>query len=248
MKKKFIKYLQKLTFKDIFIILLVILVGMFYITNNITNRELTNIKNKFIGTDTIQQYKDKNGNSYDMIDTPIFMNKKDLKNTDFYKDIKGLYDNPLIITKTKQVFHIDTVYAHSDTIITTTINDTTYHELQWHVKEPNNWYSMNGNTKVEGNFNNFNTTITGLNIKNELTLDIIEKDKQLKVIAKNSNPYMSNTDMKSVVIEPQKSKVLKEYFKPGKFSVGPYIGVGIDKSLNVSPQIGIGLTYTIFRF
>nr|DAT40561.1 MAG TPA: hypothetical protein [Caudoviricetes sp.] len=61
---------------------------------------------------------------------------------------------------------------------------------------------MNGNTKVEGNFNNFNTTITGLNIKNELTLDIIEKDKQLKVIAKNSNPYMSNTDMKSLVIEP----------------------------------------------
>ena len=54
MKKKFIKYLKKLTFKDIFIILLVILVGMFYITNNITNRELTNIKNKFIGTDTIQ--------------------------------------------------------------------------------------------------------------------------------------------------------------------------------------------------
>nr|DAO79809.1 MAG TPA: hypothetical protein [Caudoviricetes sp.] len=80
---------------------MVILVGMFYITNNITNRELTNIKNKFIGTDTIQQYKDKKGNSYDMIDTPIFMNKKDLKNTDFYKEIKGLYDNPLIITKTK---------------------------------------------------------------------------------------------------------------------------------------------------
>ena len=36
-----------------------------------------------------------------MIDTPIFMNKKELKNTDFYKEIKGLYDNPLIITKTK---------------------------------------------------------------------------------------------------------------------------------------------------
>ena len=183
-----------------------------------------------------------------MANMQVFRNKKELKHTDFYKEIKSIYDTPLFITKVKTEFRIDTIHATSDTIIKTVYNDTLYHNLRWHATEKDKWYSMNGDTRVKGNFDKFNTTITNLSVKNDITLDVIEKDKQLKVLARNTNPYIKNTEIKSVVIDPSKSKVLKEYFKPGRFSVGPYLGVGINKDMVVSPQIGVGITYTLFRF
>jgi len=83
-----------------------------------------------------------------------------------------------------------------------------------------------------------------------------EKDKALEIFVTPKYPGMTVTQIEGAVIDPYKSEVLKKMFPNKKFSVGPYVGVGIGAGvgLNGSPifgpvfNIGVGLQYSIIKF
>ncbi|MBO6271815.1 hypothetical protein J6O48_03430 [bacterium] len=56
-----------------------------------------------------------------------------------------------------------------------------------------------------------------------MTLNIIDdkKNKSLRIIGKTDNPYINITNMDGVVFDPTKSDILKKYYKPKKWSIGP---------------------------
>ena len=85
------------------------------------------------------------------------------------------------------------------------------------------------------------------NIHNLLD-DVIDNGKQLSVIAKTDNPYISISNMDGVMFDPSKSKYLKKYYKQKKWSIGPTIGYGLSKDLKLTPYIGIGISYGIIQF
>lgn len=83
-----------------------------------------------------------------------------------------------------------------------------------------------------------------------------EKDKALEIFVTPKYPGMKITEIEGAVIDPYKSDVLKTMFPNKKFSVGPYVGVGIGAGygLNGKPiagpvfNIGIGIQYSIIKF
>jgi hypothetical protein len=69
-------------------------------------------------------------------------------------------------------------------------------------------------------------------------------------------PGMKITEIEGAVIDPHKSDVLKTMFPNKKWSVGPYVGIGIGAGygLNGNPiagpvfNIGLGVQYSLFKF
>ena len=102
-----------------------------------------------------------------------------------------------------------------------------------------------GNTRIDQDEMGF-SFVTGLR----------EKDKALEIFVTPKYPGMKITDIEGAVIDPAKSDVLKKMFPNKKFSVGPYVGVGIGSGygLNGSPvtgaffNIGVGIQYSIIKF
>ena len=67
-------------------------------------------------------------------------------------------------------------------------------------------------------------------------------------------PDLKILNLEGAIIEPNKHPTLKKYTRKKKFSVGPYVGVGV--GLNMIPradvglglQFGVGLQYNLFQF
>ena len=171
-------------------------------------------------------------------------------NEELQKEIKNLKDNPVIITKVKTEFQIDTLYMESESVaenIDTVTGDKIY-DLKWSYSKEPEYFSLAGLTEVYGDFSKFTTRIDKLTVNSNLTLDVIDNGKTLEVITKSDNPYVNITGMQSVMIDPRQSKTLKKYFKQKRWGIGPQIGIGVDKNLKFTPYIGVGVSYNIFVF
>lgn len=238
-----IEFLKNFTFKDWMIVILSIGMLIFYIMYRNTRHDL--LYNNVIYNDSLTIYKNKVNEDYVAKNTYV-QTIKDLKKTnqELYEEIKNLEDNPLVIVKTKSEFIKDTIYANADSIH----HDSLYYNLHWSVNGEQQYYSLNGRTRVKFDFSDFSTLITDMRINTGITLDVIDDGQRFRVITKSDNPYINVNDINSVIIDPTQSQALKKYFNQKKFVVGPYIGVGIDKNLRVGPQLGIGLTYKLINF
>lgn len=242
---------KSFTFKDwLLLILSIVVLSLYFWGKHWENKSIEYANQRGIYTDSLTIYKNKLNEEYAAKYTMI-MNEKDLKlyNKELWNELKSLKDNPLVITKTNLETVVreiqaknDTVYVHDN--IETGLKDYTYN---WSAKD-SIWYSVKGISTVSGDFKTFNTTIPELKINSNLTLDLIETKQNLQVIAKTDNPYMNVSDIKSVVIDPRKSKILKSYFPQKKWGIGPQVGVGVTSDLKVRPYIGVGIQYSIFNF
>lgn len=87
--------------------------------------------------------------------------------------------------------------------------------------------------------------IINLEVNNEYAVIIGEesqgwfKPKKTFVEVINYNPYSSTEKLRTYQVEKPKNKL---------FSVGPYIGVGINQEGKFIPSVGIGLQYNILKF
>ena len=87
------------------------------------------------------------------------------------------------------------------------------------------------------------STKLDLKIKNEYSIIIgEEKDGFLKkksfVEIINKNPYSMTESLRTYEVSQKKKK----------FSIGPYIGYGIGVNFIPQATVGIGLTYSLFKF
>ena len=203
-----------------------------------------------VANDSLEYYKNKAHEEYVAKNTYI-LELEDIKkvNEDLYKEIKNLKDHPLVVTKTEIMYLHDTITTHVDSIIKQ-IDDKLYY---WSAQD-STFLQIAGITTIKSNGEEFENIISEVSMKANLDIDLIEtKDKQLKVIARSDNPYISFTDINSAVLDPTKSKVLKSYFKPKRFGFGPYVGGGVcvnpaTGQVYLSPSIGVAIHYDFIQF
>lgn len=236
---------QKLTLKDCAIILLLITSIIFFISSNYYKKKsLTPIVE--YSTDSLTTYKNRLNEEYAAKE--IFIQTIDqLKesNSNLAQEVKNLKDHPIIITNTVTEFRVDTVPMSSGDISKLDVN---LYKLPFKSEE-NTFYALEGAAYVNTitKPDSFNVVINNLSVPDSLTIDVIEKGKDLLVIAKPTNPYVSVNKMSSVIIDPTSSKNISKYFNK-RWSIGPYVGVGIDNRLNTGVSVGVSLQYSLFRF
>ena len=203
----------------------------------------------YVTNDSLEYYKNKAHEEYVAKNTYI-MELNDIKatNEELYKEIKNLKDHPIVVTKTEIQYKHDTITTQVDSIIKQ-IDDKLYY---WSAND-STYLQIAGITTITENGEKFENVISEVSMTAGLTFDLIEtKDKQLKVIAKSDNPYIEFNDINSAVLDPKESKVLKSYFKPKRFGVGPYVGGGLtvtpDGKFIVTPSVGLAVTWDIIQF
>lgn len=181
--------------------------------------------------DTIHTYKDRYNR---LVATTLAYeaNIKDLKllNNDLYNEISALKSKPVTAT------HITTTITHE-------VHDTTY--------------IIKSSDMVQGiterfDYSNPYRTLAGTISYHPDTLEMkIDSDKvyvdftvaldnKNNIHITSNNPYVKYNSISGFILPKQKKK---------RFSVGPYIGYGIDISNGKpNPQVGIGLSYGLIQF
>lgn len=223
---------------------LVMLMGLFYIQSRYyQHKSLTPVV--IYNTDSLSTYKNKLKEEY-ALNVSYVQTIDQLKheNNELALEYQKLKDNPIVITKEKIKFQIDTLYVESDNIEKTDSVNT----LNWHYNETNNYYAISGSTLVNTDFSSFKTRINNLSINTELTIDIIEKDNKLNIIGNTTNPYITITNLNGVIIDPSQNSLLKKYYKQKKWSIGPMVGYGINNNGKLRPYLGIGISYGLLQF
>lgn len=207
-----------------------------------------------IWNDSAYVYKNKYDEEYAAKNTYILQAEQLQKyNDELYKEYKSLKDNPVVITKTVIVTKIDSVNTNTHDV---NYKDST---LTWNWSaNDSNYYSICGTSKADlTNPNKSLTTINELDIDAQLTLDVIDNGEQLSVIAKTSNPYMCLENMQSVVIDPTTSPTITRYYKPKRWGLSIYLGLGANFGwdpvhnnigFNLGPSAGVAVTYDLFQW
>ena len=73
----------------------------------------------------------------------------------------------------------------------------------------------------------------------------VAMDKNNQIYVHSNNPYVKFNELSGFIV-PEKSSYI---YKRKKFNIGPYVGYGYDiVKGKFNPQIGIGLTYSLFGF
>lgn len=229
---------KKLEWRDILIIILIILLVIASLVGGIfINKYKTASGQIVIWNDSLTVYKNKYNEEYTAKNTYILKAEQlEAYNKELYKEYKSLKDNPVVITKTKVVTKIDTVYTQTDSI-------WKHDDMilwAWSAKD-SCWYKINGTasiTKAEKT----SVVINNLEIQSDITLDVVDDGNQLKVIAKTDNPYINTNDIQSIVIDPLNSPTIKKLNKSKRWGFGPYIGIGLYTGYDfIRNGVGVGV-------
>ena len=246
-KNIILPFFKRLSFKDWLLLLLMILCIFFYFRIKYLSEQ--NLQNQLAFQDKITIYENKLGEQYSQQQTYITsINELREVNSNLYNEVKHLKDHPLIVTKTKTEFQVDTIYMTSTGIteITDSLNNQQY-KLNW-VYNDHDYFNIDGYTLVNNKVTDYSTVLNNLKVNQELSLNVIDNGKNLSVIVKSDNPYIKVSGMQSVVIDPTTSPSIKKYFKQKRWSLGPSISIGVDQNLRKSINLGISLQYTILQF
>lgn len=207
----------------------------------------------YVHKDSLEKFVTKNGDTLTGKNTYIeSLDELKKSNEELYNQVKALQKiklQPILVSQVKTEMKIDTIYAEKtqDSII----HNSTEKILQW--KTPANpYYSFNGQTVVKTDFSDFSTKISNFKVNADLNVSLVEvkenKKHQLKVIVNSTNPYVDVNNINSTVIDPTKSKALKSCFPTKRWHIGPYVGFGVDKNLNLTPSVGVSLGYGLINF
>lgn len=180
-------------------------------------------------------------------------------NKKLYDEVKklekgtGIKTQVLIKTETKIVH--DTTYLQSDI---TALNDSLY-EIDFSYDTT---YTGTNSRAIKGiatiglvhldssKYNlvkqsSFKLTKDEMNI--DATLAIGQKDGELKVWLESDYPGFSTESVDAVTLDPEIHPELRQ-LNNKKFTVGPYLGIGIGQNFTLSPSIGVGVQWAVFKF
>lgn len=238
-----------ITWKDILLILLFLIVCGLSIYNVTTKNDLTKAENNIVAIqDTVKSYKLKNGELL-YAQQGFLLEKAELEE---YIDISKKTINELekeldskiaLISKLEGNVRIDTLEVVDSIFIN---NDTLFNNFVYQ----DNWLYLNGLTKYYDNISN--TTINIISMNAPITIGTT-KDNQWFVTSEN--PYITFTDIKGANLEKA---------KPKRWSLGVQVGLGVIGGIGIcgssdnvvrsgwvvgfGPYVGIGLNYKLFEF
>lgn len=245
----FKKTFQNFTFKDWLLLIVSILMLFFFFQARHLNQKLIKANNAF--TTELSVYHNKADEEYAAKQLAILeVSELKNKNQELYQEIKNLRENPVVVTKIKTKFKVDTLLLETEHTVTPDPENPslTQHNFNWHYSHPDNYYAIDGLSTVSSDFNSYSTTLNNLTVNSKFTVDLVDDKEHLNILVRSDNPYIDVSDINSVVIDPRKSPVIKKYFPQKRWGIGPSIGVGVDKNLHFTPYIGVSLNYNIISF
>ena len=204
--------------------------------------------------DTVTVLKNKQGETLYSIST-LAATKDELKtlNKELYDELKSvksqvIYANKVIATIGKgDIPHV----INSD--IKEIIPRKKY-EIAWSnnkTYDSSNYQKLEGVTTVvidssgiQSHFTTLNTNELGFSLSTYL----VEEKGKIRTIIKPKFPGLVINDIDGALLDPHKSEVIKGFFKPKKWSVGPNVSIGLGKDLKPQVFVGLGIQYTIFSF
>lgn len=239
--------------KYIIFALLVIIILLTFGTAFFYNKYQNAAGQVVIWNDSAYVYKNKYNEEYAAKNTYILKAEQlESYNEELYKEYKALKDNPIVITKTEIITRVDTVK--------TTISDV---EIQndsiswnWNAND-SNFYVINGVSGLNTKNMNPYTTINNLTFDTKLTLDVVDNGSQLSVVAKSNNPYVTLSNMQSVVIDPLNSPTIKNMSKPKRWGFGPSVSAGVYAGydftsgkvcIGVGGMVGFSIHYDLIQW
>lgn len=192
-------------------------------------------------TDTIKYWKDKSGN---LISQKTILNG-DINNLKLINDsLYNIIKNNIKIKNPDNVVYISTIIKdlQHDTIWKINNDSALYNnKIEKQFDFSDKYRTLKGYTYLIKSNNNIDTLGTKIT-SNEMSVDfsIIQKDNQLYI--SSNNPYIKYNNIIGI------NNYNNTNIKNKRFGIGPYIGVGINYKGQIQPTIGIGLSYSIFKF
>lgn len=185
-------------------------------------------------TDTIKYYKGKNEElvaSKTMIETS-------------FNNIKYINDSLYNVLKSIGVKNPDNV-VYIETVIRDEKHDTAWFDninsINKYIKKDFDFSNQYRTLKGYVYFNKPDTL--GLAIEqNDVTADFTVTQKDNNVYITSNNPYIKYNNIIGIKNRSEHK------IKTKRFGVGPYVGIGINKDAKIEPVVGIGLSWSIFRF
>lgn len=251
--------------KDLWYILIIAIVVMLLMrqcdaTKSAEIREKMSNANIEALKDSVRYEKNKRGEEI-AVKKALLADKKSLEdlNKDLNDEVKKLRGKIITIQKIGGTVTSDPIIITNNII---RYRDGEY-GLAWNydtVYSEGNYRKFSGETSVIVDTAR-NITSKGTNIKqDELGLTLVtglrEKDGSLEIYVDPQYPGMVINRIDGAIIDPQKSDVIKKYFPPKKWSIGPILGVGMSAGYGVTgkpifgPTItfGVGISYGLIRF
>ena len=195
--------------------------------------------------DSLTTYKNKIGELYTERKTDILTIKElRSKNSELYAEVKNLKDNPIVITKVNTKTELKEIEIH-DTAYVDTVG-----VYSFNMRYSDKWCNIAGLSTIDTNTMVGTARFDSISFPNNITIDLIEKNKQLSFIAKSDNPYCQINNVIGSVISPEKSSVLKKRFDK-KWVVAAGIGPTLtytDDKFKLVPGIQVTIGYKLFGF
>jgi hypothetical protein len=193
----------------------------------------------------------------------LVTDRRNLKNLneDLAEELKETKGKVSEITKLIGQIKRDTVYIQNTLITYVDKDSNVIYGLSWEhdtIYSEGNERHLAGVSKFKidttGLITPFGTLITRDVIKFDITTGLREKDGNIEIFARSSFPGFETLELNGAIIDPKKHPVIKNFTKKKRFGIGPYVGVGL--GINTIPttniglgfQIGVGVSYSLFRF
>lgn len=233
----YVKQLFRTCGKYIIVVVTLLFIVMCLSIHQCISNKFSYNENLIALTDTIKYYKGKN--------KELVASKTMLEIS--FKNIKCINDSLYDVIKSIGVKNPDNV-VYIETIIKDEKHDTIW-KIPSISSNDNNKY-----IKKDFDFSNKYRTLKGyvyLNKPDTLGLSIEQNNaiadftitqKDNNVYITSNNPYIKYNNI--IGIKNQS----KNNTKTKRFGIGPYIGIGINKDAKIEPTIGIGITWSLFRF
>ena len=244
LKEKTVQFLKWTlsNWKNFIILLLFILSLLFYLSYRSVENKYENIIHD--KDDEITSYKNKADELYAQSQTYI-TDIRNLKqsNEELYDEVKKLKDNPIVVTRIKTETKIKEI----------TVHDTVYKQngnFFVDFSETNRWYGLSGKSEIYPDLLKGTTFIDSIYFNNSLTVDLIDKGKNLSIIVKSDNPYCQINTINGAVISPEKSKALRKRFNDKIYVVGGMGGslISLDGKLRFVPGLQVTVGGKLFSF
>jgi hypothetical protein len=206
--------------------------------------------------DTIRTERTDFGNER-FLKNSLLTSNEDLRslNSDLADEIKKIKGKVLVVNKIVTVIKTDTHYVNNN------LNSyaSNKYGLSWKYDTT---FSVNNYRKLSGEsffrIDTTNNSVVPLNTrldKDEIGISMVtgirEKNNNLEIFVEPRYPNMKVTDIQGAIIDPQKSDVLKKIFPVKKWSVGPYLGVGVSVGKTIlipSVSFGVSIQRALIKF
>jgi len=232
--------------------------------NKLESENIIEKNNIEVLNDSIHNYKNSKGELIQERGV-LIADKKSLKslNKELYDKVVDLENSisnmkPMVVVKYKTKIQTDTIYLNSSLV---ELNDSTYiiHFNKDTVYNKNNSRQLEGSLTLElskdsSTFNKIKVNNINLSkdiINMDATLVLGMKDGKLKVWLQTDYPGFAADKIDAVTLDPNIHPELRKLNNRKRFSVGPYIGISAgfsNQKIIISPNIGIGIQYSLFKF